>query len=199
MAYVRRRSTKSGGVSTALVESYRNDQGRPRQRLLANLCGEPDPLKALAKLAAQREALRKEKKQLAEAVAFAQQFHEAITQNVLGGRQYTAAERRNVDKMLKRREYLLKRLAKVADVLEVIEKNGAIIKKHCTATPDEIQAAIRAYKQEFKDAEALVLGMEFSVLTQMKEAKAKLRRLSPWVERTTVKDILAASEPEPGD
>jgi hypothetical protein len=46
---VRKRTTKAGTVSTALVESYRDDQGRPRQRLIANLHGEPDPLRALAK------------------------------------------------------------------------------------------------------------------------------------------------------
>jgi hypothetical protein len=50
MAYVRQRTTKTGAVSTALVESYRDAQGRPRQRLLANLHGEPDTLRALARL-----------------------------------------------------------------------------------------------------------------------------------------------------
>jgi hypothetical protein len=58
--------------------------------------------------------------------------------------------------------------------LATIAKDGAIIKKHCTATPDEIQAAIKAYKAELSRAEALTLGLEFG----FKDAKAKLRRVS---------------------
>src|SRR5262249_10915318 len=47
MAFVRKRITKAGSVSTTLVEAYRDDQGRPRQRVLANLHGESDTLCAL--------------------------------------------------------------------------------------------------------------------------------------------------------
>ncbi len=51
-------------------------------------------------------------------------------------------------------------------------------KKHCTATADEVQAAIRAFKQKHQDAEALVLGMEVIEGERLKKEKAKLRRLS---------------------
>jgi hypothetical protein len=61
MTYIRRRNTKAGSVSTALVESYRDEKGRPRQRLLANLHGEPDTVSALAKLEFKRDALRNER------------------------------------------------------------------------------------------------------------------------------------------
>ena len=54
MAYVRQRITKAGTVSTALVESYRDGQGEPRQRVLVNLHGEPDTLRALARLTVRR-------------------------------------------------------------------------------------------------------------------------------------------------
>ena len=47
MAYFRQRITKAGTVSTALVESYRDGQGEPRQRVLVNLHGEPE--RALAR------------------------------------------------------------------------------------------------------------------------------------------------------
>ena len=59
MAYVRKRTTKAGMVSTALVEAYRDEQGRPRQRILANLHGEPDTLRAWARLEYRRVHLRK--------------------------------------------------------------------------------------------------------------------------------------------
>ena len=83
--------------------------------------------------------------------------------------------------MLRKRERLLKRQAKVEAALTVIEKAGAVIKKHCAATPDEIQAAIRAHKAALHDAEVLALGAEFAALgakSTALEAKAKLRRLA---------------------
>jgi hypothetical protein len=64
MAYVRTRTTKAGTLSTALVEAYRDAQGRPRQRLLANLHGEPTPLQALAKLTVQWDVLHGEMEEL---------------------------------------------------------------------------------------------------------------------------------------
>ena len=63
MAYVRTRTTKAGTLSTALVEAYRDAQGRPRQRLIANLHGEPTPLRALAKLIVLRDTLHGELKE----------------------------------------------------------------------------------------------------------------------------------------
>ena len=176
MPHVRQRITKAGSASTALVESYRDGEGRPRQRLLANLHGEPDPLRALAKLAAQRDLLRKEKETLATDQIQANQFYEIVTQKTLHGHRYSAPERKEIDGLMRDRDRLLKRLAKVERDLATIAKDGAIIKKHCTAAPDEIQAAIKAYKLELRDAECLVLGLEMSLM--LKDAKATLRRLS---------------------
>jgi chromosome segregation ATPase len=179
MAYVRTRTTRAGTISTALVEAYRDKQGQPRQRVLANLRGEPDLLKALAKLAAQREALRKEGKALVAEAEAANQFYEVVTQNALHGFQYSAEQRKEIDDLMRQRERLLKRLAKVEASLAAIEKDGIIIKKHCAASPDEIQAAIRAYKTELRDAEALVFGLEFAARNdELKRARAALRRLS---------------------
>jgi chromosome segregation ATPase len=193
MAYVRQRTTKAGAVSTALVEAYRDEKARPRQRLLANLYGEPDTLKALAKLAAQRETLRKEKEALAKDAAHANQVYETVTQSTLHGRQYTAAERKEIDQLMRQRDRLLKRLAKVEAGLAAIQKDGAIITKHCTATPDEIQAAIQVYKAELREAEALVWGLGLAEMMRGKEARAALRRLSPWAEKADVKKILSAA------
>ena len=58
MAFVRTRKTSSGATSTALVESYRDPRGRPRQRILANLYGASSTLEAVARLAAQRAELK---------------------------------------------------------------------------------------------------------------------------------------------
>jgi hypothetical protein len=174
MAYTRRRTTKAGAISTALVESYRDEKGRPRQRLLANLHGEPDTLRALAKLAAQRETLRKEKEALATDAIEANKFYEIVTQKTLHGYQYSAPERKEIDGLMKKREHLLRRLAKVESDLATIQKDGAVIKKHCSATPDEIQAAIQAYKLELSDAETAMEGAKFVY----KLTKATFRRMS---------------------
>jgi hypothetical protein len=169
MAFVRTR-----GTTTTLIEAYRDDSGRSRQRPLANLHGEPDLLSALAKLAARRDDLRKEKAALAADAVDANKFYEIVTLNSLQGKQYSAAKRKEIDTLMRQRNRLLARMAKVEVALAAIQKDGAAIKKHCNASPDEVQAAIRAFKEKLHEAEAMSLGLEFG----FKEAKAKLRRLS---------------------
>jgi hypothetical protein len=79
--------------------------------------------------------------------------------------------------VMRARVRLLKRMSKVERDLAAIQRDGAVIKKHCTATAEEIQTAIKAHKREQHDAECLALGMEFVHKEQIKRAKAKLRRL----------------------
>ena len=52
MAFVRRRTTPGGTLVTTLMESFRDEQGRPRQRTLANLHGAASADEALARLIA---------------------------------------------------------------------------------------------------------------------------------------------------
>jgi aspartate ammonia-lyase len=165
-------------VSTALVESYRDKAGRPRQRLLANLHGEPDTLHALAKLAARRDALRKEKESLAARKVEANRFYEIVTQETLAGRQFSAEKRKEIDRLMRGRERLMKRLDKIDAHLAKIQKDGVVIKKHCSAKPDQILAAVKKFRKKLHDAEMLMLGVEFSRSKMLKEYKAKLRRLS---------------------
>jgi hypothetical protein len=178
MPFIRKRSTKAGSISSTLVESYRNEAGRPRLRVLANLHGEPDTLSALAKLAAQRADLRREKEALDKEMVEANQFYEIVTTSTLQGRKYDAAERQEIDRLMIARKRLLKRMAQVDAALAVIQRGGAVVKKHCSATPEEIQAAIQAYRERQHDAQCLVMGLEFAGKEQLKEAKATLRRLS---------------------
>ena len=164
MAYVRQRTSKAGTPSTALVEAYRDAQGRPRQRLLANLHGETTLLKALAKLTVLRDVLREEMESLL-----------AEVEQVNDDEAATVAERDKVDRLRRR---LWKRFVRIEKLLATIGKDRAAIEQHCTATPDEIQDAIRAHKQEFMDAfhKAVVLG--YALAQQRRAAKAALRRLS---------------------
>ena len=173
MAYVKIRRRHLAAVSTALVEAYRDQKGRPRQRVLVNLHGELDPLSALAKLAARRDDLQKE----AAEVVDANKFYEVVTLNSLQGKQYTAPQRREIDALMRKRDRLLARMPKIEADLAAIQKDGVVIKKHCSATPDQIQDAIKAYKKKRHDAEAMVLGTEYILRQQLKQEKARLRRL----------------------
>ncbi|MCH8917397.1 MAG: hypothetical protein IIC52_05015 [Proteobacteria bacterium] len=166
MAFVRQRKTKAGFISTALIESYRDGLGRPRQRILANLYGAPDTTVALAKLAAQRRLLRKENRTLTSDLEKAEEFYAAITRKTIAGQA--------IDHNFRVRARLLKRAAKIKADLGRIQKDGAIIKKHCTATDGEIQKAIRDYKKELEDAEMVVLGSEWG----FERAKNDLRQLT---------------------
>jgi hypothetical protein len=78
---------------------------------------------------------------------------------------------------MRQRDRLLVHMAKIEADLATIQKDGVVIKKHCLATPDQIQDAIKAYKQKQHEAEALCLGMEYGLRLQLKKEKAKLRRL----------------------
>jgi hypothetical protein len=174
MTYVKTRKTGSGAISTALVEAYRNKDGRPRQRVLANLHGEPDALRALAKLASRRDALRKEQEAMAADAVVANQFYEVLTLKTLQGHQYSTAKRKQIDGLMRDRDRLLKRMAKVEAELAAIQKDGVVIKKHCNATPDEVQKAIRDYRGRSPH-----FGNEGCLgATTQRRAKAQLRRLS---------------------
>jgi hypothetical protein len=175
MAYVKTR-TRGGSVSTALVEAYRDPQGRPRQRVLANLHGEPDLVSALAKLAVLRADLQEEKGPLAaEVVKADEEIYENGTRYSVDEVEYTAAERKEIGMGM--RQGMLARLAEIDVDLATIQKDGVVIKKHCTGTPEQIQSAIKAYKLKLRDAEALAMGMEFSLGSRLAGTKAKLRRL----------------------
>jgi len=118
---------------------------------------------------------------LDEEAAAADQFYETVTQSSLSGHRYSPSERQEIDSLMAQREWVLKRQAQVEAALAAIQRDGAVIKKHCSATPEEIQVAIRAYQKRHHDAQCLVLGMEAAQGAhgwRLKEAKASLRRLS---------------------
>ena len=175
MVFVRKRTTKAGNICASLVESYRDTAGRPRQRVLANLYGAATLPDALAKLAAQRELLQKEKAWLKPELEAADTFYRTVTTAALEGRRYPAERRKEIYRLLTtKRERLIARGRKADADLARIQKDGAVIQKHCTASPDEVQAAIRRYKKELAEAEAMMVGAEHV----WKMAKSELRRLS---------------------
>jgi hypothetical protein len=151
--YVRKRTTKAGSVSTTLVEAYRDETGRPRQRVLANLHGEPDTLRALAKLAVLHGLLSK---QLEE--EHAEPSNEGAGFVLVTERALTQYNHRVVQ---------------IGRQLAAIERDMAGIDKHCTADDDEIQEAMQRYRQEYCEAFERVMGFAMA----RKQADAALRRM----------------------
>jgi hypothetical protein len=119
-------------ISAALVESHRQD-GKIRHRLIANLHGAESLVAALGWLAAKNEAVRKERAELEPSIPH-------ITTAVRNGHVWSADERKEIDRLLRDRKRLLKRMTAIGKQLERIQREGTAIKKHCAATADEIGA-----------------------------------------------------------
>jgi hypothetical protein len=158
MAYIRTRATKAGSISTTLVEAYRDDAGRPRQRILANLHGEPDLLSALGKLTAMRWTLLD---QLEEPLEFFEDRREPTKGTGFVLHTARAVAKRN------------SRVAQINRHLDLIERDMAVIGKHCAASDKQIRAAAEAHKKRFLAA----LGKRMALGGATREADAKLRRL----------------------
>jgi hypothetical protein len=153
MAYVRKRTTKAGSVSTTLVESYRDESGRPRQRVLANLHGEPDLLRALAKLAVMHDVLSK-------------QLEEEQAESSKEGAGFVLVTERALT------EYN-HRIVQIDRQLAAIERDVAAINEHCTASDDEFQEAAQRYRREYCEAFERAMGLAMA----RRDADAVLRRM----------------------
>jgi hypothetical protein len=153
MAYVRKRTTKAGSVSTALIEAYRDKSGRPRQRVLANLYGEQDTLRALVKLTVKHDVL------------LAQREEEHAAPNKMGAGFVLVTEHALTEHN--------RRIARIDRQLATIERDMAAISEHCTASEDEFQEAVQRYKEEYCRAFERSLGLAMA----SKQADAAVRRL----------------------
>ena len=158
MAFVRRRKTRGGGLSTALVEAYRGaDGGAPRQRVLANLYGCEKPLLALAKLVVHQERLREERAELVPDLRDADEFYKTTTTTASQGRKFSAKERQEIDFMLQQRKRMKKRLPTVTNLLARIQKDSAVIEKHVKVSSWKIQKEIQRYKVALEKADNMAM------------------------------------------
>jgi hypothetical protein len=65
-------------------------------------------------------------------------------------------------------------IAQINRELAAIERDGAVISKHCTASDDEIESAAEAHRKRFVDALNKFIGLALA----RSKADALLRRLS---------------------
>ena len=201
MAFIRKRRTSSGNLSTALVEPYRDSVGRPRQRVLVNLYGCETTLEALAKLSAQRLRLRQEREQITTMLKETNEWALAainIAADPAKARQLdlSAQEHRELGKLLKDRKKAKARLARIESLLKRVQKDGAVIRKHVDAAPHEIQQAIKDYQGRLDKAEMMIQGVDMSVSM----AKREFARLSlpgeahKKIDRDFLRSVVAAAE-----
>jgi hypothetical protein len=156
MAFVRKRATKAGSTSTALVEAYRDHNGRSRHRILANLHGEPDVLSAIAKLMVLHSGLRSEQDSMVKEV-------EEISE-IDGKRQWARR--------------LLPRFEQIEATMPRIEREVAAIRKYCSATDQEIEAACEAFQNRISNAAKACLGALVIHALPMKKLEENFRRLN---------------------
>jgi hypothetical protein len=150
--FIRKRTTKAGSISTALVEAYRDHNGRPRHRILPNLHGESDVLSALAKLTVLRTALRGEQALMLEEV-------EEIS---------------GVDEKRQLARRLLPRFQQIEAIIPRIEREEAAIRKYCSASDEEFEAACEAFQERISHAVNVCLNDAL----WSTEANANFRRLN---------------------
>ena len=183
MAFVRKRRSAAGHLSTALVEAYRDEEGRPRQRVLVNLHGCETPLEALAKLAVQRKRLRVERQEID---AFLTETADAPALSVevaLNPEKFnlSATGYAELNGFLRKRKKAAARLDRITALQGVIQRDGVVIHQHVDASKKKVQRAIKAYQEQLTAAENMVAGSDFSI-TMAKirhtEAKRKFARLS---------------------
>ena len=97
--------------------------------------------------------------------------------STLRGQRFTAAERQDIDRLMKRRARLLSRVAAVDAALKRIEKDGAVIRKHCAASEDEVHAAIKSHQEQVRQAKAMVAASLLAT-AEAREARSQWRRLT---------------------
>ena len=70
------------------------------------------------------------------------------------------------ERNLREAKRLLKRVAVIDAELAKIEKQGAAIKKHCTATADEIRAEAANHAKQMRDKRVFELGLKLMTWNQ---------------------------------
>ena len=81
-----------------------------------------------------------ERAELEPSIPHAEEFYQVITTAVRNGHVWSPDDRKEIDRLLRDRKRLLKRMTAIDKQLERIQREDAAIKKHCTASADEIRA-----------------------------------------------------------
>ena len=165
MAFIRKQITKTGAVSTALVNSYR-DGGKVRHRLIANLHGAETLAIALGQLAAERDRLRKERAKQEPDLEAVRWVHKTMFLADLAGDRYGGFDMektspQEINSRYREAGKILKRVAEMNSRLDQIQREGVAIKKHCTASKVEIRAEAEKHAKHLHERDALEMFDKF--------------------------------------
>lgn len=130
MPYVRQ-FRDGDGYATALVETFIDQNGKHRTRVLADLMGASSVEEALDRLDRQHEALRREAAEIAPQLAETQECYAAIRENLEGGKAYAFEELKKIDQLCALRRRLIGRVLQIEDSLTRNKRDRAAIEKHC--------------------------------------------------------------------
>ncbi len=178
MPFVRRRTTSAGNIVTTLVESYRDDQGRPRQRVLANLHGADSADHALARLSAVRSRLKKELVEVEKEAVQVRAFQAGVA--IKGFGHLTREELREVLSLNRAGNRILEREKRLKTAMKATQRDGSKLQRFRTWDDAAMQAAI---KDELKGIERVMTeNIGERALTQIARRRqsagaAKLRQL----------------------
>ena len=178
MAFVRRRTTSGGTLVTTLMESFRDEQGRPRQRTLANLHGADSPDEALARLAAVMARLEELCHSVeAEARAVAQ-----ASAPLAAGREAQLPWKARIERgaLESRGRWLKARGAQLRAALAALDADRAKLQAHRTWDDARLQRAIKREGRALDDAAKAAVGERLAAKSlERRKAKsdARLRQL----------------------
>lgn len=178
MAFVRRRTTPSGTLVTTLMESFRDQQGRPRQRTLANLHGAESADEAVARLAAvmaRLEELCRAVEAEAEAVARA-------TTPLAGGREARLPWEARIERgaLESRGRWLKARGAQLRSSLAALDADRTKLEAHRTWDDAKLQRAIKREGRALDAAAKAAVGERLaaqSLERRRARSDARLRQL----------------------
>lgn len=119
------------GYATALVETFIDEGGKTRTRVLADLLGAASVEEALEKLARQHEELRREAVEIAPRLRQAQEYYAAVRKNLESGKTYGFDELQKIDQLCALRRRLIGRVLQIEDALTRIKRDTAALEKHC--------------------------------------------------------------------
>lgn len=178
MAFVRRRRTRGGTLVTTLMESFRDPQGRPRQRTLANLHGADSADEALARVAAVMARLE----ELCRAVEAEAKAVARATAPLVGGREARLPWEVRIerDALESRHRWLEARGAQLRASLAALAADRAKLEPHRTWDDAKLQRAIKREGRALDAAARAAVGERLAAKSlERRKAKsdARLRQL----------------------
>ncbi|MDJ0942164.1 MAG: hypothetical protein QNJ30_01775 [Kiloniellales bacterium] len=178
MAFVRRRTTAGGTLVTTLMESFRDDRGRPRQRTLANLHGAESADQALARVVAVTARLE----ELCRVIEADAKSVARAAASLDGGRDGELAWEARIERgaLQSRKRWLRSRARQLRAALAALEGERRVLEAYRTWDDAELRRAIEREGKALDAAAKAAVGERLAAKSlERRQAKsdAKLRQL----------------------